>query len=168
MDSKTYAAQLEAKMINEFKRKFLEKVGYVPIVLTQVQVGEKEYLPVLALDELERCFKPFLPEKFGKKLTLSCRNRYREIVELRNIFCSLARQMRYTCTTIGEHLGGRDHTTVLHNLQTFNDLIHTSDTFRAKYLEIITYIKEKHCVYEPPALEQPDKTWSEPQPAVLP
>lgn len=138
-----YAAHLEKKLIDEFKEKFYEKVGYQPIVLTKLLVDENS-IPLMSLEQLGEYFEPFLPNLFGKQLSLSSKVRKREIVELRMIFCHLARNMKYTCTSIGQFIGPRDHTTVLHNINTFKNLIETSEPFREKYEKILTHIKHSH------------------------
>jgi chromosomal replication initiator protein len=38
--------------------------------------------------------------------------------------------------TIGEHFGGRDHTTVIHSCQTVKDLMDTDTTFRDSVMEL--------------------------------
>jgi chromosomal replication initiator protein len=38
--------------------------------------------------------------------------------------------------TIGEHFGGRDHTTVIHSCQTVNDLMDTDGVFRDQVKEL--------------------------------
>jgi hypothetical protein len=144
MDTKVYARQLEKKLIDEFKAHFFDKMGYYPLVVTKINTETDDYLPIISLENLEEVFEPLLPEKFGKKVKLGSRRRYREVVELRNIFCTIARMMRYTTTHIGEYLGNRDHTTVLHNTMTFNNLIETSDQFKEKYIRIIKHIKQKY------------------------
>lgn len=163
-DTKNYAVKLEKRLIEEFKQKFEEKLGYTPIVLTKVSTDGIEELPIMSLEELAGYFTPFLPELYGKKLTLQCSSRKREVVELRNIFCALARMMRFTCVTVGQFLGGRDHTTVLHNVGTFNNLIETSESFREKYFLILTHIKENH---ESSALVEPDQAQRQPQLALF-
>ena len=37
---------------------------------------------------------------------------------------------------IGEHFGGRDHTTVIHSCQTVKDLMDTDGVFRENVLEL--------------------------------
>lgn len=144
MDTVVYAKKLEKKLIDEFKENFFKKMGYYPLVLTKINTDTDDYLPIISLENLEEVFDPFLPEKFGKRIPLGSTRRYREVVELRNIFCAIARMMKYTCTHIGEYLGQRDHTTVLHNTATFSNLIETSDAFKEKYLKIIKHIKQKY------------------------
>lgn len=161
-----YAAHLENKLIKEFKQKFYEKLGYVPVVMTRVKgESEDEQLPILTLEELESCFESLLPKRFGTTLRLGSKNRKRELVELRNIFCALARMMGYTFTDIGKHLGGRDHTTAIHNVNTFKDLIKVDQPFQSKYNKILTYIKLN---YESPDLGEFDQTQLESEPALLP
>ncbi|MHA4801734.1 helix-turn-helix domain-containing protein, partial [Enterococcus faecium] len=38
--------------------------------------------------------------------------------------------------TIGEHFGGRDHTTVIHSCQTVKDLMDTDSIFRENVMEL--------------------------------
>lgn len=159
MDSKSYAIQLERKLIEQFRESFYEKIGYYPTVITQVQS-----LPMMSLPALEECFTSFLPIRYGITIKLQSKYRYREIVELRMIYCALARQLGYSLITIGQSLGKRDHTTVIHNVNTFKNLIQTCETFRNKHNSIITYIKQR---YESPTMDNADQVQHQPEPAVL-
>jgi hypothetical protein len=159
-ETRNYAAKLERRLIEEFKQKFEEKLGYTPIVLTKVSSQGNDDLPIMSLEQLAGYFEPFLPVVYGNTVRLQSISRKRELVELRNIFCAVARMMRFTCVSIGEFLGGRDHTTVLHNVGTFNNLVETSESFREKYFLILTHIKES---YESSALVEPDQTQCQPQ-----
>jgi hypothetical protein len=165
MDSKSYALQLEKKLIEQFKQTFYDKLGYEPMVLTKVQIDTDEYLPILSLDNLQAMFEPFLPMKYDRKLTLQSKHRYRELVELRNIYCYMARVMGYSLIMIGQSLGNRDHTTVIHNVCCFKNLMETNEPFRQKYLAILTYIKQQ---YESSVVAKPDQVQCEPEPALLP
>jgi hypothetical protein len=141
MESIHYAARLERKLVEEFKTVFREKLGYFPIVFTKNDMDAAD-IPLMSLEELNSYFEVFLPMKFGEKLPLQTRFRMREIVELRSIFCFLAKNMRYSLNNIGKHLGGRDHTTVIHGLNMFRDLMETNDSFRQRFLMIHKHIKE--------------------------
>lgn len=160
-----YASILEKKLIDEFKAKFREKIGYQPIVLTKVTVDDEHSIPLMPLDQLADYFTPFLPTQNGRVLPLFAKSRKRELVELRMIFCTLARSMKYTLVSIGEYIGGRDHTTVLHAVSTFNNLVETNEAFRDQYMKILTYIKQS---YESSTLDQPDQVQPESEPALLP
>jgi hypothetical protein len=138
-----YAARLEKKLVEDFKQKFQEKLGYIPVVLTKITT-EGFYIPTMTLDELVDYFDPFLPYEFGKKLAIASKSRKRELVEVRMMFCYLARSMKYNLGTIGQKIGGRDHTTVIHGINTFINLIETSESFREKFQQILNHIKENH------------------------
>lgn len=152
-----YKKKMEQQLIDEFVEKFEEKIGYKPTVITDKGVTP-EGLIVLTLNELEDYFTPFLPTIFGKKVTLSSKDRTRSLVELRCMFCFVARSMNYTLKTIGQYLGGRDHTTVIHNIVTFRNLYETEETFKRKYNIILNNIKRE---YEPSNLEHIDQMESE-------
>lgn len=54
------------------------------------------------------------------------RNRQREAVHARMIFCYELRRAEFTLGAIGE-LVNRDHTSIIHSLRTFNDLVETKN-----------------------------------------
>lgn len=163
-ESRVYAVQLEKKLIDEFKQKFYEKLGYEPVVFTQVETSPYA-IPMMSLQQLAEYFEPFLPYLYDKKLTLFCKSRKREVVELRMMYCFLARMMKYKLETVGQILGGRDHTTVMHNVTSFTNLMETNDQFRVKFFEILNHIKENH---ESPNMDQLDQTQHKPEPVILP
>lgn len=160
-----YASNLEKKLIDEFKQKFKEKLGYQPVVLTRIVIDEDFSIPLMSLDQLKECFNPFYVEEYGKRIDIFSKCRKREVVELRMIFCFIARQMKYTCTSIGRYVGNRDHTTVLHNVVTFRNLIETNEVFREKYTQVLNHIKQNH---ESPIMDEPDEVQLESESVVLP
>ena len=61
------------------------------------------------------------------------KTRKREIVQARQITMYLAKAFtKNSLKTIGEHFGGRDHTTVIHTCQTVKDLMDTDSTVSRK------------------------------------
>ena len=155
MDARSNTAILEKKLISEFKDLFYEKMGYYPIVLTTSKVQGTKLIPLMSLESLRKMFDSFLPTKFNKVIPLESKLRDRNIVELRSMFCYMARTMRYNLSTIGEFLGSRDHTTVIYNLKIFNDLVETNESFRLKYFTILKYIREQH---ESPVMDHINQT----------
>jgi hypothetical protein len=133
--------ELETQLIESFKQDFYEKLGYYPVV--NKYIAQTPLSSPITLEELERCFDPFLPNKFGKKLYLSSSTRYREIVDLRAIFSYIARSMQFSLSSIGEYLGGRHHTTIIHCMEIFDHQISTSDQFRLLYNAILNTIKRQ-------------------------
>ncbi len=68
---------------------------------------------------------------------LQAKTRKREIVQARQISMYLAKKFtKNSLKTIGEHFGGRDHTTVIHSCQTVNDLMDTDNVFRDQVKEL--------------------------------
>ena len=144
MNQQDYALRLEKKLIDKFKEDFFNKFEYYPVVLTKVNLitDQSDRAPLMSLEQLESYFTPFLPTRYNKVLHLKQKIRVREITELRSIFCFLARNMRYSFKSIGEYLNGKDHTTVIHSINCFKNLIETCDIFREKYFKIIEHIKQ--------------------------
>jgi chromosomal replication initiator protein len=65
------------------------------------------------------------------------KTRKREIVQARQITMYLARSFtKNGLKTIGEHFGGRDHTTVIHSCQTVKNLMDSDAAFKEDVLEL--------------------------------
>lgn len=141
MTTEEYIEKTEKQLISKFLENFYKKMGYYPTVITKKDL-EKQLLNLLSLEQLEKYFDPYLPRMYGKTLKLSTKARYREIVELRQMFCFIARNMGFSLTAIGQFLGNRDHTTVIHNIKTFHNIVDTDDIYKEKYNRISTKIKE--------------------------
>jgi len=140
MTTYDYKQKMEEQLVKKFSEDFYEKIGYYPTVIT----NNKETLVTISLNDLEDYFTPFLPFIHGKRLNLVAFNRARSLVELRNIFCMIAKKMGYTLKEIGQYLNKRDHTTVIHNINTFNALHATDDRFKNIYLTILNNIKNNN------------------------
>ena len=70
-------------------------------------------------------------------INLLQKTRKREIVQARQITMYLAKAFtKNSLKTIGEHFGGRDHTTVIHSCQTVKDLMDTDSIFRENVMEL--------------------------------
>ena len=68
---------------------------------------------------------------------MKAKTRKRDIVQARQIAMYFAKEMtRHSLKSIGLHFGGRDHSTVIHALQTVNDLIATDKYFKQSVSEI--------------------------------
>lgn len=150
---KNKIVQKEKYLITSFLDNFYMEMGYFPTVFGKYYRDQVD-LKVATLPELRKCFDPFLPTKYGKKLTLTSKYRIRELVELRCIFSYLAKKLGYSLKRTGQFLGNRDHTTILNNLRVFRNLYETDENFKNKYLIIITHIKK---FYESPVMDHLDK-----------
>lgn len=77
-------------------------------------------------------------EHFSVEVELmKAKTRKRQIVQARQIAMYFAKEMtRHSLKSIGLHFGGRDHSTVIHALQTVNDLIATDKYVKQSVAEI--------------------------------
>ncbi len=144
IETNSYAALLEKKLIEEFKQKFYDKLGYRPIIVTKVTITEQE-IALLSLDDLVKCFDRHLPKNKNKKvLSLKSKVRKRQLADLRRIFCAIARSMGYTFMQIGRFLGKRDHSTIMHSVKSFKILFETDESFKTLYFTILNTIANTH------------------------
>jgi len=159
MNTKDYKKKMENELVKTFIDNFYEKVGYYPTVIIDRNVKTSDD-KVLTLSKLETYFERHLPTIYEKKIMLSAKNRSRPLPELRFIFFFIARSMKYNLIEIGKYLGKRDHTTVIHGINTFRNLYETDERFKNKYYDIINDIKQD---YESPIMDKLDKTENQPQ-----
>lgn len=65
------------------------------------------------------------------------RSRKGTIVEARHIYCSIMKkEFGYTFESVGEMVGGRDHTTAIHSLRTHQNRCETEPEYK-KHIELI-------------------------------
>lgn len=78
---------------------------------------------------------------------IASKKRSRELVNARFVYCYIIRQEipSITLKAIGESIGGRDHTTTIHALQSMKDLIDTKDQ---TILSLLFLINQKLKEYE--------------------
>lgn len=172
MDELSYEEKLEKKLIKSFKSTFHSKMGYEPIVISRTH---KEIDPdkntlndirAVSLDVLKHWFENILPVRDGERVKIDTNRRHHDTVQMRMIFCYVARAMGYTVTSIGRALK-KDHTTVVHSLQTFKDLVETNLHYRERFQQVLEYLREKSKNYDPKLLECSDQTQDNDESAVF-
>ncbi len=95
-----------------------------------VKTSSKE----ITIEIIQRMVCEFYDVPYEKLLQ---KTRKREIVQARQITMYLAKAFtKNSLKTIGEHFGGRDHTTVIHSCQTVKDLMDTDSLFRENVTEL--------------------------------
>lgn len=88
----------------------------------------------ITIDTIQKMVCDYFDVAYDKLLQ---KTRKREIVQARQITMYLAKAFtKNSLKTIGEHFGGRDHTTVIHSCQTVKDLMDTDALFRENVLEL--------------------------------
>ena len=97
----------------------------------------KESRPHLSVEEIQRVVCEYL--KIPEDL-VRARTRKREIVQARQVAMYFTKQLtKHSLKTIGLHFGGRDHSTVIHAVQSVSDQIDTDPSFR----EMVGAVKKK-------------------------
>jgi len=88
----------------------------------------------ITIDTIQKMVCEFFDLPYDRLLQ---KTRKREIVQARQITMYLAKIFtKNSLKTIGEHFGGRDHTTVIHSCQTVKDLMDTDSMFRESVMEL--------------------------------
>ena len=97
----------------------------------------KESRPHLSVEQIQRVVCEYL--KIPEDL-VRARTRKREIVQARQVAMFFAKQLtKHSLKTIGLHFGGRDHSTVIHAVQSVSDQIDTDPSFR----EMVAAVRKK-------------------------
>ena len=95
-----------------------------------VKTSSKE----ITIDAIQKMVCDYFDVPYEKLLQ---KTRKREIVQARQITMYLAKAFtKNSLKTLGEHFGGRDHTTVIHSCQTVKDLMDTDNLFRENVMEL--------------------------------
>ncbi len=95
-----------------------------------VKTSSKE----ITIDAIQKMVCEYFDVQYEKLLH---KTRKREIVQARQITMYLAKAFtKNSLKTIGDHFGGRDHTTVIHSCQTVKDLMDTDSLFRENVMEL--------------------------------
>jgi chromosomal replication initiator protein len=88
----------------------------------------------ITIDAIQKMVCEYFDLPYDKLLQ---KTRKREIVQARQITMFLSKAFtKNSLKTIGEHFGGRDHTTVIHSCQTVKDLMDTDTLFKESVLEL--------------------------------
>ncbi|TXK51561.1 chromosomal replication initiator protein DnaA [Pontibacter qinzhouensis] len=76
--------------------------------------------------------------------SLKAKTRKKEIVTARQVAMYFAKEFTsHSLKSIGYHFGGRDHSTVIHSVQTVSDMIDTDKKFKASIQELQKKFKSK-------------------------
>lgn len=95
-----------------------------------IKTQEKE----LSIAEIQKMVCQFFNVPYDK---LQTKDRKADVVNARQIAMYLAKKFtKSSLKAIGNHFGGRDHTTVIHSVQKVDDYINTDELYRERFLEI--------------------------------
>jgi len=83
-------------------------------------------------------------EEFFNVLTIAKKDRKRTYVKARNYFCFIVKnELRISLQEIGTFIGGLDHSTVLHNLSSFDDMYYSDSVYRNDFIDFLDVLKSK-------------------------
>jgi chromosomal replication initiator protein len=100
------------------------------VLRNHIKTSSKE----ITIENIQKLVCEFYDVPYEK---LQQKTRKREIVQARQITMYLAKAFtKNSLKTIGEHFGGRDHTTVIHSCQTVKDLMDTDSIFKENVIEL--------------------------------
>lgn len=152
MDETTvYSLSLQKKLIEEFKKKFYEKIGFYPEVIvhtTEFAQADSTSLMRIPLDELldifDRCLLPKLTCSIPNTTwieSLKNKTRIRDICDLRFMYYKIAGLMGYSWSAIGRSVR-QDHSNVIHGINTLNNRMETDPRIRSDYYNTLLTIKQ--------------------------
>lgn len=115
----------EHDIVIKYKKEIEEVTGKECIILLVDKIDK--LLPLLTQTEIAAVVEKQISS--GER-NLKVISRNRELVNLRKIYCVLAHKAGFSLREIGEFLNGRDHSTVIHNIEKARDHIETEETFK--------------------------------------
>lgn len=135
--------QEKKELINQFRSNYFRRFG------TVISVHETHEKPVvnphdLNMEKLETIMLPFMELTIDPKKRLystfinDCR--IREFVELRMIYMKILFNIGYNLSEIGRYMK-KDHSTVLYNISTCDNLIESDEKFQKLYYRIVATVR---------------------------
>ncbi len=94
----------------------------------------------LTLEHIQKTVAKFFELPYER---ITTRTRQRDAVRARQVSMYLAKQFtEHSLKAIGHYFGGYDHSTVLHSLQTVENMLHTDAEFRVQMQELRGLVQE--------------------------
>lgn len=145
-----YIAQSVDTNIRELEGVLISLIAHASLNKRDIDLGlTKQVLKNIVHDvdsemSLEYLHK-VVTEHFNIPLeSIKSKTRKKEIVIARQVAMYLAKQYtNHSLKSIGEYCGGRDHSTVIHAIQSVNEMLHTEPLFKVSLEEIKRKIKIK-------------------------
>jgi chromosomal replication initiator protein len=113
------------EIILKYKKEIEEATGKECVILLVEKIDK--LLPLLTLEEIATVVEKYIQSGLQD---LKAINRNRDLVNLRKIYCLLAHKAGYSLREIGLFLNGRDHSTVIHNIEKAKDHLKTEQAFK--------------------------------------
>lgn len=93
-------------------------------IRNKIKQRNKSYSHSIIVEAIEKVTEMKFSDITKNKRSIS-------LVDVRRIYCYQVRdKLNWSLKEIGESMGGKDHTTVIHNLKTYANIYDTEDDFR--------------------------------------
>ncbi len=134
----TNVRELEGVMISLIAHASLNRVEIdLSLAKTIMKNIVKDIETEVGIDFIQKTVSDYFEIKLDD---LKAKTRKKEIVTARQVAMYFSKEFtNHSLKSIGYHFGGRDHSTVIHAVQTVNDMIETDTTFR----NAVTELKKK-------------------------
>ena len=114
------------ELVNPYVIVGLKRIDWPLSIKINIKKRKYKYNQQMIISAVEKYTRIEFSE-FMKK------SRKRKLSEARKLYCYFMRtKLKWELREIGETIGGRDHTTVIHNINVYKDLYETDDDFRCK------------------------------------
>ncbi len=127
--------ELEGALISLLAQSSLNRKDVnMELAMSLVKVFVSSFTKEITIDSIQEIVSSHMEVDIE---LMKSKTRRRDIVQARQIAMFFAKEMtRNSLKAIGSHFGGRDHSTVIHALQTVGDLIETDRIFKQNVSEI--------------------------------
>jgi chromosomal replication initiator protein len=116
----------DKEVINPYVIVGLKRIDWPVSIKVNITNRKYRYNQAMIIEAIEKHTEVKF-EDFVKK------NRKRKLTEARKLYCYFMKtRLRWSLSEIGETIGGRDHTTVIHNINVYRDLYDTDYEFKFK------------------------------------
>ena len=131
----TNVRELEGVMISLLAHASLNRVEIdLALAKTIMKNIVKDIETEVGIDYIQKTVSDYFDIKIED---LKAKTRKKEIVTARQVAMYFAKEFtNHSLKSIGYHFGGRDHSTVIHAVQTVNDLMETDSSFRNSVNEL--------------------------------
>lgn len=157
MTTAEYQVRLSKTLIDKFQIDFREKTGLnaiveVPGINNLIKAEQQKDRPSLPM--IKYWVEESIPSTWAIR-TIATRSRKRRLVDLKQIFCKIARDYGYKLLSICEHVyPSGDHADVIHAFRTAEDQIETNEDYKDLYVSILNKIQDEFRIDQPPSLKE--------------
>lgn len=138
----------QEQYLRSFRMNFFKKFGREVRVTIEdkieVRTLQQYFIQDHEQEKLLNHLNQYIPNTH-RATNILTKTRKREIVELRMIYNKILREeLNYSLQYIADKIGYKNHTTVIYNIETANDLIKTSTRFCCLYQRVVTNLKKMY------------------------